>query len=44
VRVVFTTAHDAAERDDRARASGEKILRKPYHLRDLVKTLREMLG
>ena len=44
VRVLFTTAHDAAERDDRARAGGERILRKPYHLRDLVRTLREMLG
>ena len=44
VRVLFTTAHDAAERDDRASAGGERILRKPYHLRDLVRTLREMLG
>ena len=44
VRVLFTTAHDAAERDEHGRAAGEKILRKPYHLRDLVKTLREMLG
>jgi len=44
VRVLFTTAHDATERDEQGRTGGERILRKPFHLRELVKTLREMMG
>jgi len=44
VRVLFTTAHDANERDEQARTGNERTLRKPYHLRELVKTVREMVG
>jgi len=43
-RVLFTTAHDASERDGHGTDRNERILRKPYHLRDLVKTLREMMA
>ena len=44
VPILFTTAHDATERDEQGREGGERILRKPYQLRELVRTLREMMG
>jgi nitrogen-specific signal transduction histidine kinase len=44
VRVLFTTAYDSAGPDELNRQSSERFLRKPYRLRELINTIREIMA
>jgi CheY-like chemotaxis protein len=43
-RVIFTSAHEPAARDESSRQTEQRHLQKPYRLRELIQTIREVMA